>query len=337
MALQAAVPPATRTYANLYTPPGNGIRLEVPAEAMARGVPEPRSEQVVWRKNGQIINASVSTFVHVIMPADAGDSGTYTVEMENAAGSGLATFVVTVADDPAGAVLTVYDPAAEAATPWEGGVFQPVIWGPITGERVDIDLSLDDGATWQTLAAGVADYGNAFLVGNAPFAFYRVPVPTVTTAQARLRVRRSGTAGDGLPMTAAFEIRGGAQTIRDWRQQHFGTRLGEGDAADAADPDFDRLTNLREYWLGGNPLDPADPPTSHLPAYRLSGPFFELRLPATATPPDLAFVVERTRDFRVWTTIADSRSVAGALGSITEQISGRKTGCLRVRLLRSGP
>ena len=51
-------------------------------------------------------------------------------------------------------------------------------------------------------------------------------------------------------VTQSFEI----YSIADvWRLQNLGTYKNEGDAADLADPDFDNLPNLFEYFLGTSP------------------------------------------------------------------------------------
>jgi hypothetical protein len=52
-----------------------------------------------------------------------------------------------------------------------------------------------------------------------------------------------------------------------WRQQHFGTLVGTGAAADEADPDDDGMSNLLEYAFGSNPLAPTQP---HVKSVRVS-------------------------------------------------------------------
>lgn len=62
------------------------------------------------------------------------------------------------------------------------------------------------------------------------------------------------------PVTQSFEV----YSVTDaWRLQTLGTHRNEGDAADLADPDFDNLPNIFEYFLGTSPtefdLDTANP------------------------------------------------------------------------------
>ncbi len=50
--------------------------------------------------------------------------------------------------------------------------------------------------------------------------------------------------------------------LQTWRQANFGVTANEGDAADAADPDFDGQSNLLEFALGTSPLVAGPSPVS---------------------------------------------------------------------------
>lgn len=81
-----------------------------------------------------------------------------------------------------------------------------------------------------------------------------------------------------LPAPAAPSL----SALEQWRTQHFGTVVNAGDAADAADPDHDGLTNLLEFSLGLDPAAADAAPTS-LVASGDSFGFFYQRAKAALT------------------------------------------------------
>ena len=61
-----------------------------------------------------------------------------------------------------------------------------------------------------------------------------------------------------LPAPAAPAL----SALEQWRSRHFGTVMGAGEAADAADPDRDGLSNLLEFSLGFDPVSVEGTPTT---------------------------------------------------------------------------
>ena len=107
------------------------------------------------------------------------------------------------------------------------------------------------------------------------------------------------TAASGsLTATASVAITG--QTLGSWRAAHFtNEEIESGLAADLADADGDRLSNLLEYALGSNPraVTPALVPTLE-----------EGRLTLTFTRPkalpNITYIAEATSDMEAWTPVA---------------------------------
>ncbi len=69
-----------------------------------------------------------------------------------------------------------------------------------------------------------------------------------------------------------------------WRQQNFGTMVGEGDAGDGADPEKDGLVNLLEWAFGSDPLKSDPAPTSAVRKTSPSGVSYGLRYLRPADP-----------------------------------------------------
>jgi hypothetical protein len=96
--------------------------------------------------------------------------------------------------------------------------------------------------------------------------------------------------------------------IQLWRQTHFGTHVDAGDGADGADPDFDGVSNLREYALT---LDPHTNNATGLPTVaRNPAGYLQITFNRNTTRTDLTCEVQAGSDLTGWTTIA--RSTGGA-------------------------
>jgi hypothetical protein len=64
------------------------------------------------------------------------------------------------------------------------------------------------------------------------------------------------TAGQLTTVNYAYAVN--LTALQTWRQTHFGITSNTGNAADAADPDADDMTNIDEYEAGTNPKNPSD-------------------------------------------------------------------------------
>ena len=171
--------------------------------------------------------------------------------LENQVGTGIVEFVVQAPEE---AEYTVYEPNEWTWT-WEGRTFVEMLWGPVVGNAVDLQMSLDNGGTWTRVVAGITLYGTFDHHGN-PFGYYRFLCPNVDSTQALVRVSGPDvTTGTSTSVTVAASIqtRTGA-----WRYDHFGHTNNVGEAADEADPDDDKVRNIFEYIFESAPTDPTD-------------------------------------------------------------------------------
>jgi hypothetical protein len=264
------------------------------------------------------------------------DSGLYTVELENQIGAGTLSFRLQVAEDPVDVELTIYDPdGVENPYPWQGGVLWPVVWGPATGEALDIDISLDGGATWTTVAPGITDYGHHQTWEASPYLFasYSIPVPKVETDQAKIRLRRSGSSEPAALSPGTFQIVPTTiPTIEDWRMTHFNTAENNGIAADDFDADHDRQTNLVEYAFGTLPTQ-SNPP--HDFDAKISNGNFEITVPLIRN--DIVLVVEQSQDLATWTPVASSQSQSTGSDWKVRVPMDTKAKFLRVKVSRPFP
>lgn len=308
--------------ADVWVRTGDDVRLVVPEEDSVRGWPEPTSAQIDWFKDGKaFVGGAIAAdrWSTLLSNAQPEDSGVYSVLLRNIVGEGTATFRVNVTEDPRSIPIVIHDPDPAhpelSFVPWQAGLLQPVVWGPATGEPVNIELSTNGGNDWIPLAEGLTDYGRYNLNEDVDsgFAVWNVPVPDELTQQAMLRVRHSEAPGVAAAVAGPFEI-GPAYSrgIRGWRQQYFGTEEGSGDSADDADWDQDTFWNLLEYALGSDPTDPASPVADQLPAYSVSvdpaeGLQFNVVFPVSQAPWDLAYVLEESEDLLTWRTYLNSR------------------------------
>ncbi len=96
--------------------------------------------------------------------------------------------------------------------------------------------------------------------------------------------------------------------LESWRFRHFLTWLPHGSAADAADPDFDGLTNFTEFAFARNPLaSEPDPPLRLRPAEEL----FELTFHRART--DVSYVVQGSPDLDRWHDLATNPGTPGQI------------------------
>ena len=91
-------------------------------------------------------------------------------------------------------------------------------------------------------------------------------------------------------------IEPGGNTWSSWRDEYFsGTDQTAGLAAENADPDFDKLTNLGEYALGTHPRQFT---ASFVPVHDING--LSLTFTRPAGLPDVTYGAESTVDFGTW-------------------------------------
>ena len=94
------------------------------------------------------------------------------------------------------------------------------------------------------------------------------------------------------------------QPMDTWRTTYFGPGAGNtGTSADSADPDFDGLSNLAEYALGGNPIMPGN---TVAPAYTVPGGVGTFTFTRNLTATDVTLRIEARDSLTsgAWHTIA---------------------------------
>lgn len=141
--------------------------------------------------------------------------------------------------------------------------------GGTAGLRVSIDQIVDDGVTYYLNGTFLASsrhtpgsWNNAAdaPVGNAVEEINVINVPATALVNGTnvlcAEVHQVSSNGSDLVFGARISITEPSLTSVGWRQQHFGTTNNSGNAADLSDPDGDRLANLLEYALGGDPNKP---------------------------------------------------------------------------------
>lgn len=142
-----------------------------------------------------------------------------------------------------------------------------------------------------------------------------------------------GSLQTDLPVTVL-----GADPLVAWRQTHFTTTEGAGDAADGADPDGDGLPNFLEYAVGTSPRVPSAPAT----LAGLTGGHLTLRY-ARVADPALVYTVEvASAPAGPWSTLVaagnPSTGAANVVGTVTvtdpEPLSEHPRRFLRLRVAR---
>ncbi|MBI2512564.1 MAG: immunoglobulin domain-containing protein [Opitutae bacterium] len=103
--------------------------------------------------------------------------------------------------------------------------------------------------------------------------------------------------------------------LETWRQTHFGSTANSGNAADAADPDGDGLSNLVEYALG---LDPAAASVSGAPVAGAASGNWTYTFTRPSDRSDLTYEVEASTDLVNW-------SATGVTLSLVSETNGVAT------------
>ncbi|MEK7952547.1 LamG-like jellyroll fold domain-containing protein [Luteolibacter soli] len=124
----------------------------------------------------------------------------------------------------------------------------------------------------------------------------------------------------GLPVTRSFTLTVTTTPGGGWRQQHFGSTLNSGNAADAADPDGDGIENLLERAFSLNPVVAGD--RTKLPAFTREGAFLVLSYTKSVAASDLTFQVKWSNDLASWSTDGVTDSLISSDGA-TEFRAGR--------------
>ena len=130
---------------------------------------------------------------------------------------------------------------------------------------------------------------------------------------------------------------GFATTQATWRQQHFGSGLNTGDAADMADPDQDGTCNLLEYAGGSLPTSASKPYQGT--AHSLVNGGMDFTFDRLSSRTDITYTVQSSFDMLNW--LSSARSEAGQLtrplGSDVESVTdfGGETSSVTVRFAPS--
>jgi autotransporter-associated beta strand protein len=103
--------------------------------------------------------------------------------------------------------------------------------------------------------------------------------------------------------------------LETWRLTNFGSSANSGNAADAADPDFDGLPNLIEYATGTNPTATG---TSVITPGR-NGNFLTLTYTRIADT-SLTYTVEGTSDLATWTTVTTTNNPSTGAQNLAGQV-----------------
>lgn len=109
--------------------------------------------------------------------------------------------------------------------------------------------------------------------------------------------RADGTAVVSSPVT--LSVNPAPTGIDGWRLSYFGTIANTGSAADAADPDFDGMTNLVEYAFGLDPMESNSISGANVGTTATDWTY-EYTRPADRS--DLDYAVETSADLSTWTT-----------------------------------
>jgi hypothetical protein len=115
--------------------------------------------------------------------------------------------------------------------------------------------------------------------------------------------------------------------IEVWRQTTFGSPVNSGPGGDGEDPDFDGITNLREYAFALEPLAneaPALPAVSRSP-----GGHLQIQFTRHLGRTDLLYEVEAGSDLAGWNVIARSSGGAVSAGTGAHSVAESGSGDLR--------
>ena len=200
--------------------------------------------------------------------ADAAD--TYTLTVTNS-GTAATSGTVTVTDNlPNGLTAT-----GLSGTGWT------IASNNLSATRTD---ALEAGGSYPPLTLTVS-------VSSAAAA-------SVTNTAAVAGGGETNTANDSASDTTAIASLTPSQS---WRYQYFGTTADSGNAADAANPSGDGLSNLLKYALGLDPLVPAVTTVTE----DVSTGYLRLTVPKNPNATDITYAVQVTSDLTnpaAWTT-----------------------------------
>ncbi|MBP6865888.1 MAG: immunoglobulin domain-containing protein [Candidatus Didemnitutus sp.] len=171
-------------------------------------------------------------------------------------------------------------------------------------------------------AATLTAQPNGFTPTSYQWRFKNVALAGATSATLTLSNVQEANAGDytvvlGLPegaavVSAPYTLTAGPAltTAEAWRLQYFGATAPTGDAADAADPDADGLSNLLEYALG---LDPTSASAVAQPAAGVAASEWTYTYTRPADRSDLTYTVEYSTTLTGWsrTGLVHERTATG--------------------------
>jgi len=153
----------------------------------------------------------------------------------------------------------------------------------------------------------------------------RLAIVTVTPRPADYTIAD----GDGTGTLHLFDT-----PLPAWRFNAFGHSANSGAVADGADPDWDGVSNLREYALGGNPRV-SDAATGCPVASYMAGEFlFSFQCDASRT--DISYIVQASADLRSWKDVAISAGGAATLRTSGSEVRIRDSGIGRRPVTVSG-
>ena len=226
-------------------------------------------------------------------------AGDYAGSIVLKGGSGI------MADDTLNSsTFTVLSPEVSiVATDADAGEFGPDT-GTVTVSRTggtDISLPVNwaiggnavNGTAYQAVPGGLT-----IPTGASSATVTITPIPNNTAEGDRsvfLTLAASGIYNTAAPAAATVTIHD--KPADAWRLLHFGPAANDPAAADAADWDFDGLTNLLEYSLA---LDPASPSSVSPPAPP-AGSLVLTYVPNPAAP-DVNYFVESSTDLTAWSS-----------------------------------
>ena len=202
------------------------------------------------------------------------------------------------------------------------GGWNPALAPIITAQPQGAILDAGQPLTLQVSAAAVPAATYQWYKGVDPIPGATAATYTVGSASSTdtgvYSVTVTNTSGSVPSATATVTVNSTATGLESWRETHFGSAANTGDAADAADPDEDGLSNLLEYATG---RDPNAIDSAAVTAIAKSGD--ELRLTLTYTrvaDPELVYTVQGTDDLSgtpVWSEVSSSTGGANVAGPIT--------------------
>jgi hypothetical protein len=192
--------------------------------------------------------------------------------------------------------------------------------------------------------AGQLTYGGTLTVANtglslAPGDSFRLFVATTYAGNfsaINLPALPAGLAWDTSRLSVDGTISVPTITAAEsWRLANFGTIVNTGNAADAADPDGDGMSNQLEYAFGATPG--VSDAKSAQPTTVVSGDNLVLSYYQATAATDVTFIVEQSVDMTTWSPVAAVPTVIPAgsglnLIQVAVPLAGRPSLMLRVRV-----